>query len=221
MKTAPSTGLIRTITPRQAHGVVSLDFDFECFSFLSHSLRVDDVHFAYTNNNPFFNYDCDCVNKCTAENIANGMCGQVNETLADCCVVAGIEKYRDELYLQIVENKKNETAGVGNTYNVSIQTMLLAHFAGDIHQPLHVGLYNDKGGNTFLVDFFGNSTCGFAPYTHHCQLHEVCTFKLQLISQEIHLLIFFLRFGIRFLLICVLMNTELIRRIPTVLTPEN
>merc|ERR1711916_371618 len=42
-----------------------------------------------------------------------------------------------------------------------------------IHQPLHVGIYNDKGGNTFNVSFFGNTTCGTPPWQKPCQLHEV------------------------------------------------
>ena len=31
---------------------------------------------------------------------------------------------------------------------------LLVHFMGDLHQPLHVGLAEDKGGNTFQVQWF-------------------------------------------------------------------
>ncbi|MEZ4778785.1 MAG: S1/P1 nuclease [Flavobacteriaceae bacterium] len=31
---------------------------------------------------------------------------------------------------------------------------LLVHFMGDLHQPLHIGLSDDKGGNTFQVQWF-------------------------------------------------------------------
>jgi len=31
----------------------------------------------------------------------------------------------------------------------------LIHFLGDLHQPLHIGLADDKGGNTFQVRWFG------------------------------------------------------------------
>ena len=31
----------------------------------------------------------------------------------------------------------------------------LAHFVGDLHQPLHVGRGNDRGGNAVTVNFFG------------------------------------------------------------------
>jgi hypothetical protein len=35
---------------------------------------------------------------------------------------------------------------------------ILFHLVGDIHQPLHVGYGEDKGGNTIDVDFLGKST---------------------------------------------------------------
>jgi len=33
---------------------------------------------------------------------------------------------------------------------------LLVHFMGDLHQPMHVGRKEDKGGNTVQVQWFGN-----------------------------------------------------------------
>jgi hypothetical protein len=35
---------------------------------------------------------------------------------------------------------------------------LLIHFIGDLHQPMHVGLVEDKGGNDFKVQWFYNDT---------------------------------------------------------------
>ncbi|MDG1063675.1 MAG: S1/P1 nuclease [Flavobacteriaceae bacterium] len=35
---------------------------------------------------------------------------------------------------------------------------LLVHFVGDLHQPLHVGIQEDRGGNRFYVKWFGEST---------------------------------------------------------------
>lgn len=35
---------------------------------------------------------------------------------------------------------------------------MLVHFIGDLHQPLHVGLAEDKGGNTFQVQWFDRGT---------------------------------------------------------------
>ncbi|MCW8125989.1 S1/P1 nuclease [Microbulbifer halophilus] len=36
--------------------------------------------------------------------------------------------------------------------------MFLAHFVGDLHQPMHVGLREDRGGNDVEVTFFGFDT---------------------------------------------------------------
>lgn len=43
--------------------------------------------------------------------------------------------------------------------------MMLAHWIGDIHQPLHVDLKCDEGGNEFVVTWYGKKTCdGTDPY---------------------------------------------------------
>ena len=35
---------------------------------------------------------------------------------------------------------------------------LLVHFIGDLHQPMHIGLAEDRGGNDFKVSWFGDET---------------------------------------------------------------
>lgn len=35
---------------------------------------------------------------------------------------------------------------------------MLVHFVGDLHQPLHIGRKEDKGGNTIQVQWFGKGT---------------------------------------------------------------
>jgi hypothetical protein len=35
---------------------------------------------------------------------------------------------------------------------------LLIHFVGDLHQPMHIGQKEDKGGNTVQVEWFGKGT---------------------------------------------------------------
>ncbi len=35
---------------------------------------------------------------------------------------------------------------------------MLVHFVGDLHQPLHVGIAEDRGGNTFQVQWFDDGT---------------------------------------------------------------
>ncbi|WP_439131607.1 S1/P1 nuclease, partial [Polaribacter sp.] len=40
----------------------------------------------------------------------------------------------------------------------SFHLKLLVHFIGDLHQPLHIGRKEDKGGNDFQVQWFGKGT---------------------------------------------------------------
>jgi hypothetical protein len=40
----------------------------------------------------------------------------------------------------------------------AFQLKLLVHFIGDLHQPLHTGLAEDKGGNDFQVTWFRDGT---------------------------------------------------------------
>ena len=42
--------------------------------------------------------------------------------------------------------------------------MFLAHFVGDVHQPLHVSFEEDEGGNTIMVHW----------YRRKANLHHVC-----------------------------------------------
>lgn len=46
--------------------------------------------------------------------------------------------------------------------------MFLAHFVGDIHQPLHAGFEADEGGNTILVHW----------YRRKSNLHHVSSFLI-------------------------------------------
>lgn len=40
----------------------------------------------------------------------------------------------------------------------SFYLKMLVHFVGDLHQPLHIGMADDKGGNDFQVRWFGSGT---------------------------------------------------------------
>ena len=42
--------------------------------------------------------------------------------------------------------------------DVKFRLLMLFHLVGDLHQPLHVGYGEDKGGNTVQISFFGNGT---------------------------------------------------------------
>lgn len=41
---------------------------------------------------------------------------------------------------------------------VKLRLLMLFHLVGDLHQPLHVGYGEDKGGNTVQMSFFGKGT---------------------------------------------------------------
>lgn len=79
-----------------------------------------DLHFAYTNHLPDFIYARDCTNTCDDTLAAQGYC-QPNETLVDCCVVAAVEKYKSELWLQAVAGQVNNSAGVNNTNSLQLK----------------------------------------------------------------------------------------------------
>ena len=46
----------------------------------------------------------------------------------------------------------------------SFYLKLLIHFIGDLHQPMHIGRYEDRGGNRINVKWFGRNS----------NLHRVC-----------------------------------------------
>ena len=45
-----------------------------------------------------------------------------------------------------------------STEDKAFYLKMLVHFVGDIHQPLHVGIAEDKGGNDFQVRWFNEGT---------------------------------------------------------------
>ena len=63
------------------------------------------------------------------------------------CVVSAILKYK-EVLLNKDASKKDKVDAL----------KFLIHFVGDIHQPLHVGLAKDYGGNDIRVEFMQNFT---------------------------------------------------------------
>ena len=42
--------------------------------------------------------------------------------------------------------------------DVKIKICIIFHLIGDLHQPLHVGYGEDKGGNTFQINFYGRGS---------------------------------------------------------------
>lgn len=76
----------------------------------------------------------------------------------------------DETYATATKNPKGDLVTAINTCievlkdNTSTKEdkvfylKLLVHFVGDLHQPLHIGQREDKGGNTIQVQWFGEGT---------------------------------------------------------------
>jgi hypothetical protein len=42
--------------------------------------------------------------------------------------------------------------------DIKIKICIIFHLIGDLHQPLHVGYGEDRGGNNFQINFFGKGT---------------------------------------------------------------
>ena len=63
------------------------------------------------------------------------------------CVVAGIEHY-----VQVLGDRSQSDAARRDALK------FVVHFVGDVHQPLHSGSRDDKGGNTFQVQFNGKGS---------------------------------------------------------------
>jgi hypothetical protein len=62
-------------------------------------------------------------------------------------IIEGIEKC-----ISILKNDKSSRE------EKAFYLKMLVHFMGDLHQPLHIGLEEDKGGNDFQVRWFGDGT---------------------------------------------------------------
>ncbi|KAK8914662.1 Endonuclease 2 [Platanthera zijinensis] len=65
------------------------------------------------------------------------------------CVVGAINNYTDQL------RRRGDSS---NHYNLTESLMFLAHFVGDVHQPLHAGFAADEGGNTIVVHWYRRKT---------------------------------------------------------------
>ncbi|QOD61873.1 S1/P1 nuclease [Polaribacter haliotis] len=62
-------------------------------------------------------------------------------------LVTGIKKS-----IAVLKNKNSSEA------DKVFYLKMLVHFIGDLHQPMHIGQREDKGGNTIQVQWFGNGT---------------------------------------------------------------
>lgn len=62
-------------------------------------------------------------------------------------LVTGIKKC-----VEVLKDKNSSDA------NKEFFLKMLVHFVGDLHQPMHIGRREDKGGNTVQVQWFGRGT---------------------------------------------------------------
>ncbi|KAL2630048.1 hypothetical protein R1flu_014734 [Riccia fluitans] len=86
----------------------------------------------------------------------------------DMCVAGAIYNYSSQLlgYKAPSDSKSDALLPLQqgtNSYNLTESLLFLAHYVGDIHQPLHVGFTGDLGGNTIMVHW----------YTRKYNLHHI------------------------------------------------
>ncbi|KAL2495162.1 Endonuclease 1 [Forsythia ovata] len=74
----------------------------------------------------------------------------------DMCVAGAIQNFTNQL-----SHYKHGTSD--RRHNMTEALLFLAHFMGDIHQPMHVGYTSDEGGNTINLRWF----------RHKSNLHHV------------------------------------------------
>nr|KJB57614.1 hypothetical protein B456_009G172200 [Gossypium raimondii] len=70
----------------------------------------------------------------------------------DRCVTGAIFNYTKQLF------SAYQGYSPQLSYNLTEALMFLAHFIGDVHQPLHVGFLGDLGGNTITVSWYRRKT---------------------------------------------------------------
>lgn len=68
--------------------------------------------------------------------------------IKDRCVSGAIYNYTEQL------TAYNQGSYSAIKYNLTEALMFLAHYVGDVHQPLHVGFTGDEGGNTIVVHWY-------------------------------------------------------------------
>jgi len=65
---------------------------------------------------------------------------------------------------------------------IRLRLFYLFHLIGDLHQPLHVGFGEDKGGNTIQISFFGRAT-----NLHSMWDTEIIEYKALTLQQELQM----------------------------------
>jgi len=84
----------------------------------------------------------------------------------DCCVVKAINNYTQILITE--DSNPSFCESINDDTIEPCALIFVVHYIGDVHQPLHVGYADDKGGNEVTVSYFGTTT----------NLHEVWDTKI-------------------------------------------
>jgi len=75
-----------------------------------------------------------------------------------------IEKVNE--FISTLKNKKS------SKQDKQVALKFLIHLVGDLHQPLHVGRKDDKGGNTIKVKWFGEESNLHSIWDYHLLEHQ-------------------------------------------------
>lgn len=71
-----------------------------------------------------------------------------------------IKEVEGDNIINTLNNTINQLNRINTLSNdeIKFNLLMLFHLVGDLHQPLHVGYGEDKGGNTVQISFFGKGT---------------------------------------------------------------
>ncbi|XP_057764601.1 endonuclease 4-like [Salvia miltiorrhiza] len=82
-------------------------------------------------------------------------CRDCHDTVGrkDRCVTGAIYNYTKQLM------SEHDDSGLYKlSYNLTEALMFLAHFIGDVHQPMHLGFLGDLGGNSITIRWYRRKT---------------------------------------------------------------
>lgn len=73
---------------------------------------------------------------------------------------AGVTELSGDNIINVLNKTLKDLDNIKGLSNDEVRTRLfyLFHLIGDLHQPLHLGYKDDKGGNTIQLSFFGRNT---------------------------------------------------------------
>ena len=110
---------LTTLTPHCVQPLGAIAWP-DYYGYTTAGLWSSDIHFGDTNGYPDFIIERDCWNVCSGNLSQIGYC-TAGQPLSQCCVVAAVEKYKSELWLQLVAKQWNASSSINNTNDVQIK----------------------------------------------------------------------------------------------------